>query len=167
MKRISFTVMLATMAVFAAAQTASPTPAQKAYAAIKKLKGTWQGEMGKETFKVVYKVTGGGATVIETQMPDTEMEMVTIYHLDGPNKLVLTHYCAAMNQPTMKLAAGGTDKAFKFNFVSGSNMKATDMHIHNVRYKILSDDHIITEWEGYAKGKPAGTETFDLKRVKE
>ncbi|CAN5650219.1 hypothetical protein BH11ARM2_BH11ARM2_11980 [soil metagenome] len=160
MKRTALCLALATMAAFAVAQT----PAQKAFERLTKMKGTWEVSDGKQTVKIVYKLTGGGSSVVETQFPDTPMEMMTIYHMDGPDKLILTHYCAAQNQPTLKMVKGGTDTDFRFAFVSGTNMKPTDMHIHNVHYQILADDHVITEWEGYMNGKSGGTEKFDLHR---
>ena len=162
MKRTLLTLLTAMMALTALADT----PAQRAFEAIKKLDGTWTMGSGKNAAKVVYKVTGGGSTVIETQFPGSTMEMVSVYHLDGPDKLILTHYCAAHNQPTMALLPGATPTDFRFDFVSGSNMKPTDMHIHNVRYRLLAADHIVSEWGGYMNGKPAGTERFDLHRVK-
>lgn len=151
-----------TLAVAVAAHV--DTPAQKTFAALKRLEGTWTMGSGDKTAKVIYRLTGAGTTLIETQLPGTSMEMVTAYHLDGPNKLMLTHYCAAGNQPTMALVPGGTDADFKFDFVSGTNMKPSDMHIHSVHYRIIDKDHIVTEWGGYMKGKPAGAETFDLHR---
>jgi hypothetical protein len=162
MKRIGFSLLVASLAVAALAET----PAERTFAALKKLSGTWVHGKGKDSFKVIYKVTGGGATLIETQFPGMGHEMVTIYHLDGPDKLVLTHYCAAKNQPSMRLLPGATEKEFKFDFVSGTNMKPTDMHIHTVRYRILDKDHIISEWQAYANGKPSLTEKFDLHRAK-
>lgn len=155
-------MLIAALAVAALAET----PAQKTFNALKKLEGTWIEKKGKDSLKVVYKLTGAGSTIIETQMPGTPMEMVSIYHLDGPDTLLLTHYCAARNQPTMKLLPGATDKEFRFDFVSGTNMKPTDMHIHKVRYQLLAPDHIISEWEGYMDGKSGGTEKFNLRRVK-
>lgn len=143
------------------------TPAQTTFNALKKLEGTWVFGKGKDAAKVIYKVTGAGSALIETQMPGTKMEMVSVYHLDGPDKLMLTHYCAAQNQPVMVLKPGSNGKDFWFDFVSGTNMKPTDMHIHNVHYRILDKNHIITEWGGYMNGKPSGApEKFDLHRVK-
>ena len=95
------------------------------------------------------------------------MEMISIYHLDGKDKLMMTHYCAAHNQPTMVLLPGATENEFKMDFVSGTNMKPTDMHIHSVRYQFVDKDHIVTEWGGYVNGKPAGApDRFTLRRVK-
>lgn len=121
---------------------------------------------GDKVAKVVYKMTGGGSSLIETQLPGTPMEMVSVYHLDGPNRLILTHYCACGNQPTMALLPGAAPTEFRFDFVSGTNMKPGDMHIHNVHYRILDSDHIVTEWGAFVKGKPAEIEKFDLHREK-
>lgn len=143
------------------------TEAQSTFTALKKLEGTWVAGKGKDAIKVVYKVSGAGSALFETQFPGTPMEMISVYHLDGPNKLMLTHYCAAHNQPTMVLKPGATAKEFRFDFVSGTNMKPTDMHIHNVRYQLIDKDHVISEWGGYVNGKSSGApEKFDLHRVK-
>ena len=157
---IAPTIIFASIAV-------AETPAQKTFAVLKTLEGTWGMGKGKDAAKIIYKLTGAGSALIETQMPGTSYEMVSIYHLDGPDKLVLTHYCAAQNQPTLNLLPGATAKTFNFDFVSGSNMKLTDMHIHAVKYTIVDKDHIITEWQGWMDGKPSGDpEKFDLHRLK-
>lgn len=167
MKRIALLLPLATLVLAASAvQAPSPTPAQRIFDSLKALKGTWVMGSGSKTAKVVYKLTGGGTSLIETQLPDTDMEMVSVYHMDGPNRLILTHYCAAGNQPTMALLPGGTATDFRFDFVSGTNMKPTDMHIHNVHYRVIDQDHIVTEWGSYSGGKPGEVEKFDLHRQK-
>src|SRR5262245_23582703 len=63
----------------------------------KQLAGDWVGKEvkgpneGKEV-RASYKVTSGGSAVVETLLPGTDHEMVTVIHPDG-NDLVLTHYC--------------------------------------------------------------------------
>ena len=47
---------------------------------------------------MVYGVTAAGTAVMEALFPETDHEMLTVYHLEG-NDLVLTHYCAMGNQP--------------------------------------------------------------------
>src|SRR4051812_11604246 len=78
-----------------------------AFARLKSLAGEWKvaeldGVHGQHDGKITYKVTAGGSTVMETFFPGSDHEMVSMYHLDG-DELVLTHYCAAKNQPRMKL----------------------------------------------------------------
>lgn len=163
MKRVlaAFAVLLAATAL-AGDRTLTP---KEAFATLKKLVGTWEGvgEDAGKGVKVTYHLTGAGTALIETQMAGTPMEMVSVYHMDGP-ALVMTHYCAAGNQPTMRYKPGG-DKSIDFDFVKGSNMKPTDMHIHAARIRILAPDRLESDWIGFANGKNAGTTTFKLKRV--
>ena len=162
MKRALFGFVLL-LAASAFAQ--GPTP-KGAFEQLKKLVGTWEGagvDAGKG-MKVVYRLTGAGSALIETQMAGSPMEMVSIYHMDGPD-LVMTHYCAAGNQPTMKFKPGKDGKSLDFDFLRGSNMKPADMHIHAARIRIISADSLESDWIGYSSGKPAGTETFKLKRA--
>src|SRR5687768_12947493 len=84
---------------------AKAKPTHAAFEKIKALAGTWveADKDGKPTDKVVsvVKVTAGGSAVQETIFPGTQMEMVSVYHLDGAD-LVMTHYCMLGNQPRMK-----------------------------------------------------------------
>jgi hypothetical protein len=142
------------------------TAAQQAFAQLKKLEGTWEGragENGEMPVKVIYKVTGGGSALLETQFPGTGHEMVTVYHLDG-DRLLMTHYCAAQNQPRMKLIPGKDPSVLQFDFVSGTNMKPKDVHMHNVKFRLQEKDHVVSEWTSYGNGKPVGTMKFDLSR---
>jgi hypothetical protein len=125
---------------------------------LKKLAGEWVATdaQGKPTAQVVtvYKVTAAGSAVHETVFPGAAHEMVTLYHLDGPD-LVLTHYCAAGNQPRMKAAAGGPANKLDFQFAGGSNLDpAKDMHMHEATITFVDDDHIEWVWVGYQGGKP-------------
>src|SRR5207244_11802428 len=83
-------------------------PAKATHAGLEKLKklaGTWveADKDGKPTDKVVsvIKVTAAGSTVQETLFPGQQMEMLSVYHVDGAD-LVMTHYCMLGNQPRMK-----------------------------------------------------------------
>jgi hypothetical protein len=160
------TLLSATLALTFAPADAS---AKQTFDRLKKLAGTWEGKAGHgaeaQTAKVVYKVTGAGSALMETQFPGSPHEMVTIYHLDG-DKLMLTHYCAAQNQPRMRLVAGADPTRLRFDFVGGTNMKPADAHMHSLTLRLLDDDHIVSEWAFYANGKPGDVAKFDLRRVK-
>ena len=164
MKKI-LAVVLLSLAVFVVnAQGLSP---KQAFLQLKKLAGTWEMKgPGGESLKVIYKVSGAGNTLIETQMPDTSMEMVSVYHMDGKN-LMMTHYCAVGNQPSMVYKPGKDPKVLFFDFVHGTNMKPTDMHIHSAKIMLKGADAIQSDWIGYLNKKNAGTTSFELKRVKE
>jgi hypothetical protein len=88
-----------------------------------------------------------------------------MYHLDGP-ELRLTHYCAAGNQPHLRLdRQASTADSFVFVFEGGTNLDpAKDTHMHSGRIAFVGKDKIEAEWEGYHEGKSAGSHKFTLTR---
>ncbi|MGV3618164.1 MAG: hypothetical protein ACO1SV_22790 [Fimbriimonas sp.] len=163
------TLVSATLALTFAPAAPADSPAKQAFIQLKKLEGTWEGKAGHgaeaQDVKVVYKVTGQGSALVETQFPGDPHEMITIYHLDGDN-LLLTHYCSAQNQPKMKLIPGKTANVLRFDFVSASNMKPKDPHMHNLTMRLVGADHIVSEWGFYANGKSSNIAKFEMRRVK-
>jgi hypothetical protein len=150
--------------------------AKTAFAKIKTLKGNWKSQIKsddqsadhKENTKhdgaeppVIFSLTGAGSAVVETQFPGMGHEMVSVYHLDGDD-LRMTHYCAAGNQPRVKLdKAHSTPDQFVFVFDGGSNLDPEkDHHIHGLTITFLPDGRVSSAWEGYADGKKASTTTF-------
>jgi hypothetical protein len=125
------------------------------------LAGSWEGE--KST--VDYRVTAGGSAVEEVIFRGTKHEMVTMYHLDG-GRLLLTHYCAAGNQPTMVLLPGSDPAILEFDFLRGTNMQPTDGHMHQARFDVTSPDTLKTAWTFWEKGTPGHQATFELHRAK-
>ena len=101
--------------VFAAltASAESAFTAESAFEQLVKLEGTWTGEsvavpVGKSRedgiateSTVTYESIANDTSVIATFLEGSPMEMVSVYHMDGPSKLIHTHYCAAGNQPSM------------------------------------------------------------------
>ena len=138
---------------------------------LKTLVGEWEmvkppDESSKGKTAVRYRLTGGGTAVAETIFPDSAMEMLSVYHRDG-EQLVMTHYCAAGNQPRMRTKIGKDKDELVFEFAGGSNLNpAKDMHVHGGRVRFVDADHIHAEWEMYADGKAATKHSFDLVRKK-
>jgi hypothetical protein len=138
--------------------------AKAALEKLKKLAGEWTlgkgSGHGAEGQKVNYRVVGAGSAVVEEQFPGSEHEMVSVYHLDGEN-LLMTHYCAAGNQPRMKLDRNAsTADSFVFVFDGGTNFDPdTDMHIHEAKIEFKDDKHINSYWTAYQDGKPVGDST--------
>jgi hypothetical protein len=137
---------------------------------LKKLEGTWVGKAGPAEQQmdatVVYKVTAAGSAVMETLFPGTPMEMVTMYTAEKGD-LVLTHYCAAGNQPRMKARKGGPANELVFEFTGGANIvPAKDQFMHDARLVFVDDDHLRSEWTDWNGGKPAKTMVFEMARQK-
>lgn len=136
-------------------------PASPALERFKALAGEWvsaeDGEMLKKGDLVArYAVTAAGTAVVETVLPGSPHEMVTVYHADGPD-LVLTHYCMEGNQPRMR-ARNASGSRFEFAFDGGTNLDpARDRHMHSARVEVVGADEIRSEWTEHAEGKPALT----------
>ena len=146
----------------------APVEAKGALERLAGLSGTWvleeaPADQPGNTF--VYKVVGAGSAVVEELFPGSDHAMVSVYHLDG-DELVMTHYCAARNQPRMQLdREASTADEYVFKFIGGTNFDPVkDMHMHEGRILFLPDGRVKSEWTGYDQGKPTGTHAFTLKR---
>ena len=77
-----------------------------AFEKIKSLTGDWTGKMsGGMAATSSFRVTAGGSAVMQMLGEGTDMEMPTVFHMDG-DRLMATHYCAAKNQPRMVSCSG-------------------------------------------------------------
>ncbi|MFQ5751157.1 MAG: hypothetical protein ACE5HI_04105 [bacterium] len=132
---------------------------------IRSLVGDWQGKrFDGKTVKVSYEVVSNGSAVIERIMPEDEPNMVTMYHLDG-DALLMTHYCAANNQPRMK-AVGGEESIIKFELKDITNLtNPTDGHMHKLAITFKDHDHISHLWTFKQEGKEQDF-GFELARTK-
>jgi hypothetical protein len=145
--------------------------AQAAFARLKSLEGTWvapekDGKRATTTFEVV----GNGSVVMEhytnPALPGNG-HMMTAYHLDGA-ELILTHYCIAQNQPTLRAerydAATGE---MQFEFVRATNLPtAATGHMRRAMYRITDANHFTTEWEYFKDGTRQFTESETFTRSK-
>ena len=154
---------------------AGEVEARGAFDELKSLAGTWHGEphgegeaAGEEHMgDVVHEiqVSAAGTVVMEIMGPGTDHEMINMYHLDGED-LVLTHYCAGGNQPTMRLDRDtSTAEELVFVFTGGTNLDpAVDHHIHDAKITMVGGDEIVSFWRGFGGGVETATMTFSLKR---
>jgi hypothetical protein len=150
--------------IVSAVSAFAQTDAQKAFTAIQKLPGTWEqkspdGRVLNVTFKTV---SGGSAVMSEIQVPSEDM--ISMIHMDGPSKLLLTHYCAAGNQPRMQAAISPDGKTIAFNFMDGTNIDPPDAgHMQKMILTLIDDNHHTEEWIFLDHGKEH-REVFDLHR---
>lgn len=172
---MKFRTLLGAMAVVLLASSAAATAEQAStsvnsarFETLKKLAGEWVeiAKDGKPGDKIAssIRVTAGGSAVHETLFPGTPHEMVTLYHLDGPD-LVLTHYCILGNQPRMRAEPGKEPNQIAFKFTGGGNLKSDDEHhMHQLTLTILSDDHFRADWVSCQNGKECELVHLDLVR---
>ncbi len=159
-------VATVTLAATADERAGSPSPARAAFEKLKGLNGAWEGTAPGNKVTATYRTVSNGSVVQESLFPDTDHEMISMYHLEG-DSLVITHYCALGNQPRMRLAATSSPDELRFDFDGGTNFKPeTDTHIHSGRLKWLSPDSIEAEWAVYQGTKQVGANKFQLARKK-
>lgn len=166
-------ISLIALALSASVHAAPPKPpvgpdSAAAFEMLKSLAGEWRGNVGKpgNPGGIDYRVTAGGSVVMETLFPGTDHEMISMYFLNR-GELMLTHYCAAGNQPEMlydRKHSGSDELAFKFDGGRGFSMR-DDLHIHNGAIKLHDARHIEAEWTSWNQGKPGATHHFVLTRV--
>lgn len=151
-------------AVFAlAAAGSAQTEAQKAFAAIKNMPGTWEGRSSDgQSIRVDFKVTAGGSAVMSEILGHEDM--ISMFNLDGPNRLLMTHYCAAGNQPRMQASVSPDGKRITFTFVDATNLATPDVaHMQSMILTLLDDNHHTEEWT-FADHGQEHTVVFDLRR---
>ena len=161
--------VLGVLLLAAPAVAQSPQPAASAFDRLKAMQGEWidvTGAFGKKGDVVaVYKVTGGGNTVIETFPVGTPHEMTTVYHREG-SALVLTHYCSGGTQPRMR-AKELKGNVLQFEFEGGSNIDpAVTSHMHSARWEFITADEVKADWQNWSKGKPDHVGAMHLRRKK-
>lgn len=151
------------------AQQNEAARAKAAFERFKTLEGQWLGRSTKGwEEKITFKVIAGGSAVHESSFDAHPNEtMVTVFHLDG-ERLLLTHYCVAKNQPRLQLTAvedGG--KKLTFTFLDATNLPSRNKgHMDKVVYRFLDDDHLTSQWTWYQDGKENWLEEIKLERLK-
>jgi len=154
-------ILIAALTLATAAAIAQ-TDAQKAFASIKTLPGSWEGNTKMGRVQVTFKVTAGGSAVMSEIIG--KEDMITMFNLDGPDRLLMTHYCAAGNEPRMKASVSQDGKVITFDFLDATNLATADAaHMHRMVLTIVDDSHHTEEWTFVDHGKEH-KEVFDLHR---
>jgi hypothetical protein len=128
---------------------------------LKKLAGTWEGKTaeGKPVSMTLQVVSDGSALM---QLDEGE-KMVTMYHPDN-DRLLMTHYCAAHNQPRMQAEVSPDGKRFTFSFLDATNLAKPDAgHMQRMILTIEDANHMTQQWF-FIDGAKEMTETFKFAR---
>ncbi len=167
---VLFAVVVAlASAAWAADNKAPSSPAQLALAKFKSLAGEWEGNGAMGKSRTVFEVTAGGSVVIErfsNEEMGKDQEMITTYTVDG-DRLLLTHYCVAGNQPRMAAKGIGTNGEVAFEFLDATGLAAAGAgHMHNASFRFLDNDRFSTDWRFVENGKTKFTEHTTFTRVR-
>jgi len=161
MKRIKLAGLLAAgiplaMAIGAYASgkddKAKPT---SGFAQLIPLVGEWEGTSGNGSpVKLTYTLVSNGTALMERMEPSKEAKMITMYSADG-DRIVVTHYCSAGNQPQMQTAAlSGPTKKFDFTLVRVTGLRSPEEgHMVRLVLMMVDKDHLTQEWTFEQNGK--------------
>jgi hypothetical protein len=159
----SFSLALA--AITGWAQEPQKSTSNAGFDVMKSLAGNWEGATpdGK-ALHVSYSVVSNGSAVMERRSEGGAVEMVTLYSANG-NRVVVTHYCSAGNQPQMQTAPlSGSPQRLSFIFVRATNLASQAAgHMIGLGLTFVDNDHLIQAWTWSEAGK-ASTEVDHLTR---
>lgn len=155
----------------AADPLAAPEPATAgpavAFERFKLLTGVWAGRSTKGWVdQVTLDVIAAGSVVRSTSFDAHPGEtMLTLYHMDG-DRLMLTHYCVARNQPRMVATRFEDDgKRITFEFLDATNLPRLGTgHMHSAIVQFRDDDHFSSRWTWFQDGKESWMEEIVYER---
>jgi hypothetical protein len=136
-----------------------------AFDQLKALAGHWEGTTATgQKGEVTYEVISNGSVVMERLHPGNEPDMITMYTLDG-DRILVTHYCSAGNQPTMQTAASpAANGKLDFTFLRLAGAKSPDEgHMAALTVSMPDKNHLVQTWTFMDKGK-SQTENFTFTR---
>ena len=155
-------ITIAALFVAVSVPVLSAPNAKTSFESLKALAGQWDAKdpSGKHQ-TITWKVISGGSVLMESMQ---EESMVTMYHVDN-NRLMLTHYCAAQNQPRMAAKVSDDGKTFTFDFIDGTNIASPDDgHMRKLVLMIQDKDHFTEQWFFAQKGKDDDHGIFQFTR---
>lgn len=160
--------LLIALVAFTALFTVSALCQSDSHAAFEKLKslqGSWAGKGSEgQPVQVTFRVTSNGSAVM-SEIQGAE-DMITMFHLDG-DRVMMTHYCGAGNQPRMVGSFSPDGKTLNFNFLDATNVLPTQPgHMERLALAMIDANHHTEEWSFLGQdGQIQHHETFDLHRA--
>ncbi len=150
--------------VLCASLVLAQSDAHKSFDLLKGLEGNWAGKNQQgQPVQVTFRLTAGGSALMSEILGRGPENMITMFHMDG-DRLLMTHYCGAGNQPRMKVISSDA-KSVSFEFMDGTNIGPGDGHMQHVTFTQPDADHHIEEWVFLDHSKEM-KEVFTLARVK-
>lgn len=153
----------------AAPATDATSVAEAAFVRLQSLAGDWEGRSSQGwsgTSRI--EVIARGSVVLFTSQTGAHPgeTMATAIHRDG-DRLLLTHYCVARNQPRLVASEISADGArLRFTFLDGTNLASRDRgHMDSVVFELLEPDRYISQWTWYQDGQERWLERIEHRRA--
>jgi hypothetical protein len=160
-------ILLSILVLASATAALAQTSAQKSFDQLKSLAGSWEGKNAEgKPVQVSFRDTAAGSALMSEihghgHGPEN---MISMIHLDGPDRLMLTHYCGAGNQPRMTASGSPEGKTITFDFVDATNLATPDAgRMQRVVFTVIDANHHTEDWTFADHGKEM-KELFDLHR---
>ncbi|MFZ0770000.1 MAG: hypothetical protein WCA49_05855 [Candidatus Sulfotelmatobacter sp.] len=162
----SVRIALSLSLLFAATCAIAQSTAQKSFDQLKSLAGSWEGKNSEgKPLRVSFRDTAGGSALMSEIQGEGHENMISMIHLDGPNRLLMTHYCGAGNQPRMSASTSPDGKTITFDFFDATNLATPDAgHMQRVVFTMVDANHHTEDWTFFAGPGKEMKEFFDLTR---
>ena len=151
--RILLFLMLAASAAIGSSETAFET--------FKGFAGKWAIRSGQKTLPIETTYESGSKDSIVTEQFGKEL---SVFYRDG-QRLLMTHFCNAGNQPRLQLRGNTQPGVFEFQMFDITNLPSADAdHVETVIYRVVDDKTIDLEivWQ---HGKSEESEKYTLTRL--
>jgi len=160
-------VLLAATTVYAGSSKYDRAGDTAAFSRLKTLVGEWEADTQMGKAHLSYELIAGGTALVERETAEKMAPMLTVYHLDG-DRLMLTHYCMAGNQPRMQARSFNSETGeLEFQFLDANSLTNSGAgHMHNARFHFTDSNHLSTEWDFFENGQKKFTETAQYTRVR-
>jgi hypothetical protein len=154
----------AALAFLLAVPCFAQSDAKATFDRLQTLTGTWEGKSSDgNPVKVVFRSTAGGSALLSEILG--KENMISMFHMDN-DRLLMTHYCAAGNQPRMQASASPDGKTITFTFVDGTNIAGPKAgHMNSLVIGMSDADHHTEDWTFVQDGKET-KEHFEAVRAK-
>jgi len=152
------------LCVFTVVASAAPN-AKQSFDEIKSLAGTWEGMSSEGPVQVSYRVLANGSSVV-SEISGHEDNMISVFNMDK-DRLLMTHYCGAGNQPRMVASSSPDGKTLTFDFVDGTNILPSQVgHMRRLIVTMADADHHSELWVLKTNDGKEMKRTFELTRKK-
>ena len=165
MKKKLLLVATAALVMVLTTLAVAASDGSKAFDQLKSLEGSWSAKTPDgHTVEVSNRLTSGGS-VFMSEITGHEA-MITMFHMDG-GRLLMTHYCAAGNQPRMVGTLSADGKTITFNFLDATNLLPSQGgHMERVVFTFIDPNHHTEQWQFVGTNGQKEQEMFDLEREK-
>ncbi|MGH9644302.1 MAG: hypothetical protein ACRD3Q_18010 [Terriglobales bacterium] len=165
-KSVVPSAVVVALMVFMAGATVllAETDAEKSFHQLATLEGNWVGKSSQgQPVEVSFRMIAGGSALMSEIHGHGPENMITMFHMDG-DRLIMTHYCGAGNQPRMKVVSADA-KSVSFEFFDGTNIGPGAGHMQRATFSQVDATHHSEEWVFLDHGKEL-KEVFTYERAK-